>query len=178
MTVKTIHTEEGRKSAGFTIVGLAMLMVLLGLLLSILPYLMPGVREVSDKDTAILLEANLNAIVGYAGIHGRLPTVQDYPSLVHRQMDGYRHETHYTYDARLAAPGGICRAQRGQAGLVIEGLHERAAFIIWSDGQDGQTNLEKPEGAVPSGSDIPVGRGDDIVRWVSLIEVKAAAQCQ
>lgn len=178
MIAKTIDTERLHKSAGFTIIGLSMLMVLLGILASALPYLMPGVREVADKETAVLLEANINAIVGYAGVQGRLPTAQDYPSLVHGQMDDYRHEIHYAYDERLAAPGGICQAERGQSGLKLSGVSEPAAFIIWSVGQDGKTSPEKPEGAVASGSDISVGSGDDIVRWVSLIEVKVVAKCR
>lgn len=164
-------------SAGFTIIGLAMLMVLLGMLASALPYLMPGNREVSDKETALLLEANRNAIIGYAGMQGRLPTAQNYPSLVRSQMDHYHHVTHYTYDAALAMPGGICRASRGQAGLEIRGLAERAAFVLWSDGQDGKTSPAKPEGAVPSESQIAVG-GDDILKWASLKEMKAVARCR
>lgn len=177
MTVKTIHSTMSRPEAGFTIIGLTLVMILLGIIISALPFFSPGTREVSDKETALLLEANLNTIVGYAGMQGRLPMAQDFPSLVHSQMDRYHHATHYTYDASLATPGGICRAERDQAGLLIAGISERVGFIIWSDGQDGKTQPAKPEGAVPSSSEIPVGKGDDILKWVTLSELKGVARC-
>ena len=177
MTVKTIHSTRKHPEAGFTIIGLTILMILLGIIVSALPLLTPGVREVSDKETALLLEANINTIIGYAGMQGRLPMARDYPSLVHSQMDRYNHATHYTYDASLATPGGICSAERDQAGLLIADIRERVGFVIWSDGQDGKTQPAKPEGAVPSSSEIPVGRGDDILKWVTLSELKGVARC-
>lgn len=183
MTPTVIDIREAPRegispSAGFTIIGLAMFMLLIGILLSALPYLSPGVREVADKETAVLLEANLNAIIGYAGTQGRLPASPDYPSLVRSQMDRYGHATHYTVDALLTTPGGICLAKRGEAGLIVPGFKERVAFVIWSDGQDGQTEPAKPEGAVASGSEIPLDGGDDIVKWFTLIEAKAVADCR
>lgn len=181
MRSATIEEERTRKSksAGFTIVGLSMLMVILGLFISIVPYLSPGNREVSDKETSILLEANLNAIVGFSGVQGRVPSATDYPSLVRSQMDGYRNATHYTYDSFLATPGGICRAKRGQVGLRIVGAPGQvAAFVVWSDGMDGKTGPAKPEGAVPAHTSVEADSGDDIVKWVSVAELKTAAQCQ
>ena len=172
------HDKVLHGDAGFTIVGLSMLMILLGILVSVFPYLLPGVQEVADKETAALLEANRNAVIGYAGVQGRLPVVELYPSLVPSHRDGYRHATHYTYDARLAEPGGICRARRGEDGLILTGLSERAAFVIWSNGHNGTMDPERPIGAVPSETELPVGEGDDVVKWASVTEVREVARCR
>jgi prepilin-type N-terminal cleavage/methylation domain-containing protein len=100
--------------SGFTIIEMAIVMVIIGLLVgfgtSLVRPLSIRAKRMESTET---VEAGTAAIVGHAtASRGILPTAAQFPGIIKKRNDAWTHPLHYIYDANLAdgnpASGNLC----------------------------------------------------------------------
>ncbi|MBF0427622.1 MAG: hypothetical protein HQL94_01755 [Magnetococcales bacterium] len=183
--------------AGFSLIGLSMLMIVLGIGLSTtLMFLVPAMERTSREKSVAILKADRNALIGFASAKGRLPEAREYLSdsgatVVPSLVDGYHNRIHYIYDKGLSTPGSVCA--RSTANLSIcpnatecpqSGAILNVAFALWSDGSNGMVNggLAAPD-KTEATRNIPHPRYlhgdnlDDLLEWVTLDELQQRVGC-
>ncbi|WP_130472449.1 DUF1566 domain-containing protein, partial [Candidatus Magnetaquicoccus inordinatus] len=181
---------EFKKSAGFSLVGLAMIMILIGVGLSILPLLSPNLETIGREQTVSILHANKNAVMGYAMANGQLPSLADYPKVVPSLKDGYQNPTGYAFDSRLMSSKAICATPLTPPfKITVDTLGNTVAvaFVIWSKGRNGVVNATPPpikvEGSIATDNTLfpnppPSPNVDDLLEWVTLDELKKNVGCE
>ncbi|MBI4843513.1 MAG: prepilin-type N-terminal cleavage/methylation domain-containing protein [Nitrospirae bacterium] len=190
------------KKRGFTLVELAVVIVIIGLLVTIgVKLLTPLVERTKRSDTNETLDAAVEAIIGYAEVNNRLPSVSEFATVVRNPKDIWGNELVYLPDTDLTADDSVCarnsteitlRKCNNAACSDIESTSDDVAFIIVSAGPNMniQTDLTT---ALPATFDIyqqdllgiddyasGINRDEpykDIVRWVVLPELRVRAGC-
>src|SRR3990170_602389 len=109
------HTEKG-----FSLVEMAMVLVLVGILVSLGMGLMgPLLKTAKYTETKETVNAALTSAIGYATTNNRLPTTAEFPSAVRNPRDAWSNALYYIPDANLitSANGGICG--RKSTGMTV-----------------------------------------------------------
>ncbi|MEO5364975.1 MAG: prepilin-type N-terminal cleavage/methylation domain-containing protein [Magnetococcus sp. WYHC-3] len=186
--------------AGFSLLELSIVLVILGLIVSAsIGLFTPSSRYLYDSATEKLLDANVEALVGYASVYRRLPVNQsEYNATVRKVEDGYGRGTLYYLaggrdagggSVNLSDPNGVCNAYATNTSLVTRDSNStivNVAALIHSIGYDNGTdftnvtaggNITWTLPAYVSGVNDQASASDDFVSWVTLNELKAAARC-
>lgn len=152
------------ESSGFTLIESAIVLVILGLVLSLLvPPLVGSVRHEQLHENKDALVSLRHALVDVAREQGRLPASLSAAGLPERDHWG----SLYVY---RAMDGDICKKDKGGIDLILEtgGQPADAAFLVASPGPDRRPDVEYGDGA---GIDLP-HRGDDLVEFMSLDQLR------
>lgn len=170
-----------RAHQGFSLIELSIVMVIIGILLAASIAVMgPSMREAAATRTEKYLEANMNALKGYAGANGAVPTAAGFSALLSYPNDGGNNAFLYDLDNNLTTTGAICaRNSTNLSVLTTSGTPiTDVAFILYSKGNDGTVDLTS-SGTAPELYDMdPYSETwDDLAGWVTLSELQGAANC-
>ncbi|MBF0190024.1 MAG: DUF1566 domain-containing protein [Magnetococcales bacterium] len=181
------------KSAGFSLVGMALFMMVVAIGVSTLSLMAPNIETIGREKTVAALRANKSALIGYATANGRLPNATEFGSVVPNPLDGYQNTIQYAFDSRLVTTGAVCATP--SAYLSVDSLSS-VALVIWSQGRNGQVNNatttpDKSAGAMAASTTFPnsvysnngtpndiTDDTDDLLEWVTLDELKKYFGCQ
>ncbi|MEO5347362.1 MAG: hypothetical protein H7834_13450 [Magnetococcus sp. YQC-9] len=181
------------KADGFSLISLALLLMVLGVGLSTLTLLWPNLESVGREKSIAALRADRNALLGFVAAWAQLPDATGIASLLPRPVDGFLNPIQYAHDARLTQPQAVC--QLITTHLTVE-ERGNVALALWSHGRNGRVNLsngqpDKRSGAIeqPTRFANPPfdARGtpdeitddlDDLLEFVTLETLQAVAGCQ
>lgn len=97
------------KEKGFSLVELAIVMMIVGLLFALgLKMLGPMVQRLKHTDTKETLKASYEAVIGYAATHDRLPTVAEFKDLAIASKDVWGNEIIYRPADELTVDNTVC----------------------------------------------------------------------
>jgi prepilin-type N-terminal cleavage/methylation domain-containing protein len=101
---------------GFTIVELAVVLVLVGILISLgVSMIGPLTKRARESDTKVTIDAAIESLVGYAVTNHRLPTVAEFTGAVKKPNDAWGNPLYYIVDNNLTAiPSGANDAVCGR----------------------------------------------------------------
>lgn len=105
---------------GFTLVEMAMVLVLVGILVSLGMGLMgPLMKTAKYTETKETVNAALTSAIGFATTNNRLPTAVEFPTAVRNPRDAWSTALYYIPDANLttSANGGVCG--RKSTGMTV-----------------------------------------------------------
>jgi prepilin-type N-terminal cleavage/methylation domain-containing protein len=191
---------------GFTLVEMAIALVIVGIVVTMLAGMMGPLRvtmKVSETNTN--MNAAVDGLLGFAATNSRLPNLAQFPAVLRTQNDGWGKPVQYIFDNNLFNPplgASICSMISTNitarictdAACTTPTSVNNVAFMILSGGGNlnnqtaaGQAvggaatiNTYAPGIAVDNyGGDVnrPTDEYDDIVKWVTLPELQAKLSC-
>lgn len=187
---------------GFTLVELAIILVIVGILVSLGVGMMgPLVRSAKYTESKDTVNAAVQGVVGFATANNRLPTTAEFPSTVRDPGDSWGNSLYYLPETDLVTTGagGVCG--RKTTGISVAICPDAACaaptntvrdvtFAVVSGGANFNIQTEKTGGTlrVYSTGISPVDdyavdmtraeEYDDIVKWITLNELRVRAGCE
>ncbi len=190
---------------GFTLIELAIVLVLVGLLLGLGTSLVGIlIKQVKRRETQERLDAAVESIIGYTQTHKYIPDNATFPQVVRTPRDTYGKPFRYVYYNDLSGTSGYCGKKTSPLSVRI--CHDSScssyeevkdvAFIIISSGENYnlQTYIPNPPGVSSDtivrvydyGIEVDdysadmnrIEEYDDLVKWVTLSELKQKADCK
>ncbi|MCX5810979.1 MAG: prepilin-type N-terminal cleavage/methylation domain-containing protein [Proteobacteria bacterium] len=186
---------------GFTLIELAIVMVIMGILVSIGAGMIgPLTIRMKTTETKENVNAALEGIIGYAATNNRLPTLAQFPNIVRTQKDAWNNTIQYIFDNNLAT--SIC--DRTTTNITLRVCNDAActtsntvnnvAYIILSGGSNfnNQTAANQAVAAATMINTYLTGIAvdnyagdftratdeyDDIIKWVTLPELQTKLSC-
>ena len=200
--------QNKSKNQGLTLVEVAIVLVILGLLIGLGASLIgPLTKRAKITETRDIVNAAVESVIGFAAKNNRLPTNTEFPQAVRNPNDAWTKPLVYFVDSSLTTSSnnpseGICG--RKATNLIVctdvncNNQIPDVAFIVVSGGpnynvQTGpSTTSPCPSGKTcykvypqdtPNVDDYPNDftrqeEYDDIVKWVTLDELRIKAGCQ
>jgi prepilin-type N-terminal cleavage/methylation domain-containing protein len=189
---------------GFTLVELAVSLVVIGLLIGLGTAMVgPLMGAIKVRESRESLGAAVESINSWASSNNRLPDTTNVSGIVRSPSDAWGRDFIYLYDANLA-PGSatkdtICGRKTATLTLMDSATGAtipNVAYIIFSQGDDAASNTTLTSGTLtPAPASPPtiaaagyVAAGDvatvtsdtggDLVRWVTLDELRTKIGCQ
>ncbi len=191
------------RTKGFSLVELAMVLTVFGLLLVIGFQVMKPITDRAKRtETVDRVGEAVDAVMGYAAINRRLPTKGEFAAMIGEGTDVWGNNLIYVPADKLAEEDGICSTLTtsmvvelcGDSGCTVDvETASNTAFFLMSSGPNLniQTNYNvdttvepivvyKPD--VPLVDDYATGLSreeayKDITKWVVLPEVRLAIPC-
>ncbi|GEM_PF-2305221 len=194
------------RNRGLTLVELAIVLIVLGILLGIGAGIIGVlIKRVKYNESREIVNAAVEGIVGYAITSGRLPDNTNWTPAVRSAKDSYGKDILYVYDSDLTSSGSICGA--GGTAITVKICSDTScasptqtinnvAFLIISGGGNYNVQTSAPSTCNSSSTceirvyEYGVGNVDDyttdinrpepyddIVKWVSLYELKPKVGC-
>jgi prepilin-type N-terminal cleavage/methylation domain-containing protein len=108
------------KDKGFTLVEIAIVLVIIGLLVALGAGLIgPLTKRVKYNDTKDIIDAAVESVVSFAAANNRIPTTSEFPSAVRNPRDAWTKDLYYIPDSNLdnLNAGGVCG--RKTTGITI-----------------------------------------------------------
>lgn len=186
---------------GFTLVELAVSLVVIGLLIGLGTAMVgPLMTATKVRETKETIGGVVESVNSWASGNNSLPSVAGFDSAVKTPLDSWGRRFVYLYDSNLA-PGTATKdtiCGRRTTSITLEtkdpaATIQNVAFVIISQGEDSQTvapsvfttldgvavttsaALSTPPN--PRAIIVPANT-DDIVRWVTLDELRTKVGCQ
>jgi prepilin-type N-terminal cleavage/methylation domain-containing protein len=204
MTPDSAHTESVKACSdakGFTLIELAIVMVILGFLVSIGAGMMgPLTMRMKTTEAKENVNAAVDGVIGYAATNTKLPTLTLFPGVVRSQNDSWSKPMQYIVDSNLTA--SICDRSTtfitlrvcSDAACTIFNTVSNVAFIVLSPGSNynNQTDASQNVLAARTINTYVAGLAvdnyagdftratdeyDDIVKWVTLPELQTKLNC-
>jgi prepilin-type N-terminal cleavage/methylation domain-containing protein len=187
---------------GFTLIEVAIVMVILGFLVSIGASMIgPLTTRMKTTEARETVNAAVEGIIGYGATNLRLPNLNpQFPSVVRAQSDPWGNPIQYIFDNRLTT--SICDKTTtyitvrvcGNAACTVVNNVTNVAFVVLSSGANfnNQTDAGQAVGAArivttySSGSPADSYAGDfmratdeydDVIKWVTLPELQTKLSC-
>lgn len=186
---------------GFTIIELAIVMVILGILVSIGAGMIgPLTIRMKTTETKEHISAAIEGVIGYAATNNRLPNLAQFPNTVRARNDAWNNPIQYIFDNNLTT--SLC--DRTTTNITLRICNDAAcstsntvnnvAFIILS-GSANFNNQTAGNQAVAAATTIntyvtaiavdnyagdftrATDEYDDIVKWVTLPELQTKLSC-
>lgn len=202
--LSTDHYSLFTASKGFTLVELAIVLVIVGLLVGMGAGLMgPLTKRAKVYETKEIVNAAAESLISYGATNNELPDTSTFPSEVGRANDAWGNALNYIMEDNLkdSSLGGICERKStrltvnvcSDTGCSAPDVRPDIAFIILSSGEN-MNNQTEGTLAVTATRTINVydyGLNidnyatdmnrtepyDDIVKWISLQELRTKAGC-
>lgn len=187
---------------GFTLVEMAIVLVILGLLIGLGSSMITPLTNLAKlRESREIIDSDMTSVLAWAAGNNSLPTVAGFVANTPRINDSWVRPLIYLYDSNLNAPAPankdtICGRRSTQITLTTidpPAVISNVAFVIMSQGEEFATVAPTPfttlDGApvvasallttppTPRAIVVPVG-SDDIVRWVTLDELRNKIGCQ
>lgn len=193
-----------KSNTGFTLVELAVSLVVIGLLIGLGTAMVgPLMSAIKVRESRENLGAAVESINSWASSSNRLPDTTNVSGIVRSPSDAWGRDFIYLYDANLA-PGSatkdtICGRKTATLTLMDSttgATIPNVAYIIFSQGDDAASNTTLTSGTLtPAPASPPTiaaagyvaagdvatvtsDTGDDLVRWVTLDELRTKVGCQ
>lgn len=120
-----------KEKKGFTIVEMAVVVVVVGLLLAIgFKLISPFTERIKRSKTNQIIDAAVASVTGFAQTYGRLPTTAEFAGVVKNSQDVWGRGLIYRADPRLLTEGSIC--SQGTTGTTVN-ICVDAACAVPSD---------------------------------------------
>ncbi|MFQ5736715.1 MAG: type II secretion system protein [Thermodesulfobacteriota bacterium] len=186
---------------GFTLVELAVVLVIVGMLITIGAGLIgPLVKSAKYNETKETLTGALDSVTGFGTVNNRVPTTAEFPSAVRVPKDAWGAMLIYIPEANLVdtTAGGICGRKTTSITVLLcpdaacaspTATITDVAFVVLSGGENKNIQTASAAGTVKVyDPDIPgvddytadMNRAeayDDIVKWLTLNELRIKAGC-
>ena len=192
------------RNRGFTLIEMAIVLIILGLLLGIGASLIgPLTKRAKYTETKEIINANVESIIGYAAINNCLPDQNSWKNVVRNSRDSWNKEFLYISDDQISGSNcskeaGIC--EKKTTSLTVIKCYDSScssqtsindvAFVMISGGFNYNIQTDKDsDGKIkvyePGINNIDDYSGDfsrpesydDIVKWVTLPELKIKIGC-
>lgn len=182
-------------SKGFTLIELAIVLVIVGLLVGIgsgmVGVLTTAIKVRETRDT---LDANMQAINSWASANNKLPSASagfgNFSSIAKSRQDAWGREFIYLYETNLAPAAAtkdsICG--RRSTTLAVNTADPAAtinnvAFVLISKSDDANLQTTASDGAITvnraaTGTISTDPNNSDLIRWVTLDELRSKMGCQ
>lgn len=192
--IKYIYNSD----KGFTLIEIAIVLVLIGIMVSAGASMVgPLTKRAKYTETKQAVDAALEAVIGEGAANDAIPTVAAFPTIVRTFRDSWRQNILYVPDPNLVTGGfGICGRRTTNISLNIcpdaacgaPTTIPNVAFLIASGGGNYnlQTGVASPINVYDRGipgiddNNADMNRAepyDDVVRWVTLNELRIKAGC-
>jgi prepilin-type N-terminal cleavage/methylation domain-containing protein len=199
---------SSESSKGFTLVEMAIVLVVIGLLVGMGASMIGPLTTMGKvRESREVVEADIATVVSWAASNNRLPqwgdgvadaTIDEFVEVAKKTTDAWGRPLIYLYDNNLFTPPSkdtICGRKTTSITIrqcltanctTTSGTDyldtQNIAFVILSQGEDAttQTNISTtPVTSNPITGTVTVPAGtDDIVRWVTLDELRSKIGCQ
>lgn len=170
----TCYSSLVTDSKGFTLIELAIILVVIGILIALGAGLV-GIltKQAKLRESREIVKAAREAVIGYAVKNKRLPTVAEFFQIV-RDKDAWGNNL-FPYPDPSLISGDICCSPATGFQVNDRGtLKTDVAFIVFSLGENGTNNTgTTPPFTIQEYSDTY----DDIVQYISLSELREALAC-
>lgn len=179
---------------GFTLVELAIVMVVIGLLVGGGFQTMQIMsRRAKVIETQQQLEALQEAIKGFVQVNGALPTQAEFDSLTGTTQDSWNGVINYFHDAALEGTGTICSSTSTDLSTNGDFSATDIAFVLVSAGENYNLQTRQIAGTPdtvalynpntqidgqPNPTNRPTDEFDDMNVRTSLVELKTLINCQ
>lgn len=204
MKDRPLNIFIGKK--GFTLIEMAIALVIVGLLVGMGAGLMgPLVMRTKFNETKEIVNAAVESVISYSASANKLPDIATFPGIIRTNSDSWKKALFYILDSNLtnSAVGGICGRKTTRisvdicpdTGCASPTTINNVAFIVLSGGGN-LNNQTQGNLSITSATTINVydtglivddysGGGDparpeaydDIVRWTTLNELRIKAGC-
>lgn len=131
-----------QKSSGFTLIEMAIVMVIIGLILTVtLPLLVQGIAQQKLTKSRTTLSALKQEIIGYAMKNHYLPSLATLKAQFANAQDPWGHQIAYYSEPNITGSGDLC-AQGSTAYSVTDGTntYSNVAFVL--AGRGANQNLQ------------------------------------
>lgn len=189
-----MHTLPRNK--GFTLVELAISLVVIGLLVAIGTGMVgPLMNTLKVRESKENLGAAVEAVNSWAAGNNRLPDASTaatgFKAIVATPVDAWNRDLIYQYDAVLAPSSASKDTICGRRSTVLTltdsntgATVSNVAYLLFSTGDDAssQTTIGgipvTASGSLSAATTITANTTDDLVRWVTLDELRTKIGCQ
>jgi len=188
---------------GMTLLPLILMIIIMGgLIVAGITLVGPLTTRAKVNETKDTLNAAVDAIVNYAASNGRLPDNTQFPTIVRNQNDSWGRPLYYAYDNDLTTAGSVCGRKTTlltirkctDTGCTTPTDIPNVAFLMLS-GDGNYNNQTTGTQGITTATTINVYNAgvqnidnyltdmnrpeayDDIVKWVTLEELKNKAGC-
>ena len=190
-----------RGETGFTLVELAIILVIIGILVGMGAGMMgPLVKSAKYNATKDLVDSAISSVIGFGTTNNRIPDATEFLSVVRTPKDSWGNSLYYIPDANLISTtaGGICGRKTTNISIVLcpdsacstpTGTISDVALAVISGGGNFNIQTDLSAGTVrvynPDVSGVDNYSGDmtrldiydDIVRWITLNELRIKTGC-
>lgn len=185
--------------SGFTLIELSIVLVIIGMLIGLGSGMIgPLTTFVKVRETRELQDSALQSITSWASSRNSIPDSAGFPTVAKSPLDAWGRNLIYLYDANLyaAAPTKDTICGRRLAALTLVTTDPAAtmanvAFVVLSGAENAtlKSTLNGNLNGVPltgiitatgyaTGTITVTGPNSDLVRWVTLDELRSKIGCQ
>jgi prepilin-type N-terminal cleavage/methylation domain-containing protein len=173
--------------SGFTLIELAIVLVIVGLLVGVGSGMVSVLSQaIKVRQTRDSLDENVQAIASWASANNSIPTTATFDTVAKSKYDSWGRAFIYLYDTNLnTAPitkDTICG--RRTTNITVTDSNTSAtisnvAYLLLSQADDAATNTTPVSPlAISSATTIAADTAYDLVRWVTLDELRSKVGCQ
>lgn len=182
-------------SKGFTLVELAIALVVIGIVISLgVTLIGPMTKRIKFSESRDIVNAAVESVSSYAATNNKLPRldnsvpVDEFTPSVRNPNDAFARPLIYLYDSNLAPASSTKDSVCGRKTTNItvnSGANNipNVAFIILSSGDDYTVDtkiggIAVSSGPITSTTTVAIDTDNDIVKWTTLDELRTKIGCQ